>query len=216
MSCAAHVDIPSADNGGQVMCGRYAFDDSKEIFETRKLIEEIASKLGSAAASRVKTGEIFPSEMAAVVAQNADGCSADAMTWGYPISNTKRLLINARCETVQQKSLFASSLKNQKCLIPCTGFYEWQTASGSKRKYLIRPEGERFFYLAGLFRRYGQNGRFVILTAPAHTSMKDIHDRMPLIVLPGQQSLWLAQTEDMLNQMRQIYAQIKSLEKVPA
>jgi putative SOS response-associated peptidase YedK len=212
---AARVDIPSADNGGG-MCGRYAFDDSKEIYKTRKLIEEIASKIGSDAASRVKTGEIFPSETAAVVAQKSDGDSVSVMTWGYPLSNAKRLLINARCETVQQKPLFASSLKNQKCLIPCTGFYEWQAQDGHKKKYLIRPDGRKFFYLAGLYQRFEQSERFVILTAPAHQSMRDVHERMPLIVLPEHQSLWLTEMNDTLGQMRKIYAKIKCLEKNPA
>ncbi len=198
------------------MCGRYAFDDSKEIYEVRKLIEEIASRIGNAAASRVKTGEIFPSETAAVVVQSLDGYCADTMAWGYPMKDSKRLLINARCETAQQKPLFASSLKQQKCLIPCTGFYEWQATADGKKKYLICPDRQPFFYLAGLYRCYGQSARFVILTAPAHASMRDIHDRMPLIVLPAHQNMWLSETEDTLGQMRKIYAQITHLERKPA
>ena len=55
------------------MCGRYAFDDIEEIFEVRTLLEEAAANLGGEKASQIKTGEVFPSETAAVIAQGR-GC----------------------------------------------------------------------------------------------------------------------------------------------
>jgi putative SOS response-associated peptidase YedK len=79
--------------------------------------------------------------------------------------------------------------------VPCTGFYEWKAEGKRNQKLLIRPEGERFFYLAGLFSRFFAEGRagehFVIVTAPANEAMKAIHPRMPLIVSAGDAGLWL-------------------------
>ena len=180
------------------MCGRYAFDDFEEIYEARKILEDISEKLGEDAASGVKTGEIFPSENAAVVAQTKTGRRAYPMPWGYPFG--KRLIINARSETMLEKPMFQKSVLHQKCLVPCTGFYEWSVRGGKKQKFLIRPEGERFFYLAGLYRPFYENKKqkypFVVITAPASDYMKDIHQRMPLMVPVGCKDAWLSGDAD--------------------
>ena len=191
------------------MCGRYAFDDSKEIFEARKIIEKLADNINGC---RVKTGDVYPSETAAVLAQTPDGYQAEAMAWGYPMSGSKRYIINARCETVHEKPMFAGSLKESRCLLPCTGFYEWQTLDAHKKKYLIRPAGMQFFYLAGLYRKYREGWRFVILTAPANRHMKDIHERMPLIVPKDSAGVWFAPAPDSLALMRRIYAMTDMLD----
>ncbi len=175
------------------MCGRYAFSDIDEIYEARRILEEVAKRLGDDPAAVVKTGEVFPSERAAVVAQRPGGAISDAMNWGYPVGG--KLLINARSETVAEKPLFAQSLNGGRCLVPCTGFFEWKTEGKRKTKFLIRPEGARFFYLAGLYGRFADKGKagehFVIITAPANADMQQIHHRMPLIVPKAASELWL-------------------------
>ena len=175
------------------MCGRYAFSDIDEIYEARRILEEVAQRLGDEQAAAVKTGEVFPTEQAVVVAQRPEGARAEAMRWGYPLSG--KLLINARSETITEKPLFARSLGGGRCLVPCTGFFEWKTEGKQKQKYLIRPKGARFFYLAGLYSRFFENGReserFVIITAPAIEAMAEVHPRMPLIVPKDLSGLWL-------------------------
>lgn len=176
------------------MCGRYAFSDINEIYEARKILEEIASRLGDEQAAAVKTGEVFPTERAAVVVRRTDGEIADVMQWGYPING--KLLINARSETIFEKPLFSKNLAGGRCLVPCTGFYEWNGEGKNKHKFLIRPEGLRFFYLAALFSRFYTQGRagehFVIVTAPANEAMRPIHSRMPLVLPAGDTGLWLS------------------------
>ena len=93
------------------MCGRYAFDDIEEIFEVRTILEEAAASLGSDKASKIKTGEVFPSETAAVIAQ---GRGAAAMAWGYPLHSTSRIIINARSETIFEKPMFKKSIAAKK------------------------------------------------------------------------------------------------------
>lgn len=178
------------------MCGRYAFDDIKDIYEARKILEEIASRLGEDAAAGVKTGEVFPSESAAVIAQTSpQGYSADVMPWGYPMSGSKRLIINARSESLFSSGMFSKSVTQKKCLIPCTGFYEWKSEGKTKQKYIICPEESGLFYLAGLYNSFAfageYNNRFVIITAPANEAMKEIHERMPLIVPACCAEQWL-------------------------
>jgi putative SOS response-associated peptidase YedK len=177
------------------MCGRYAFDDIKDIFEARSIIEDIASRLGEDTAQSVKTGEVFPGDSAAVLAQRKGGCEAGIMSWGFPKAQSKQLIINARSETVFNINIFRQSVPERKCLIPCTGFYEWKSDGKRKIKHIIRPQGESFFYLAGLYGYFFTAGekrnRFVILTAAANAQMQEIHHRMPLIVPKEYAERWL-------------------------
>ena len=196
------------------MCGRYAFDDIEEIFEVRTILEELAENVGSDKASGVKTGEVFPSETAAVIAQ---GRGASAMAWGYPLHSTSRLIINARSETLFDKPMFKKSIASNRCLVPCTGFFEWSKSSGAKHKFKIYPAGEKFFYLAGLYGSFSKDGavqeRFVIITAPANEDMKPIHERMPLMVLRDDKNSWLgADTVD----IEALYKRITKLDKIAA
>jgi putative SOS response-associated peptidase YedK len=129
------------------MCGRYSFDDIHDIFEARSIIEDIASRLGNDAAESVKTGDVCPNDAAAVLAQKGADHETGIMSWGFPKSQTKQLIINARSETIFDLNLFRRSIYDKKCLIPCTGFYEWKSIEKNKIKYIIRPEGQKFFIL---------------------------------------------------------------------
>ena len=193
------------------MCGRYAFDDIEEIFEVRTLLEEAAANIGSEKASQIKTGEVFPGETAAVVAQ---GRGLAAMAWGYPLHGTSKLIINARSETLFEKPMFKKNLSSNRCLVPCTGFFEWSSSQGKKHKFKIYPEGEKFFYLAGLYSSFHKDGaaqeRFVIITAPANESMKPIHERMPLMLRSDDKEAWLGSKTD----IEAIYNGITKLDKI--
>lgn len=195
------------------MCGRYAFYDPREIFEIRMILEEIAEIFDAQTAARIKQGDVFPSETAAVLAQTPKGFRPYPMEWGYPMKGANRRVINARTETAGEKPMFAGSLLGQKCAVPCTGFYEWQKADGKNTKYLITLKGTPFFYLGGLYNRFAAGekafaNRFVILTTPADRQMRAIHSRMPLLIPPDQKELWLTQRQD-------IPALIERLEKAP-
>lgn len=178
------------------MCGRYAFDDIKDIYEARKILEEISSRLGSGVSDTVKNGEVFPGDCAALLLQSENGCVADAVTWGYPMSEKKSIIINARSESVFSVNMFNRSLKQKKCLIPCTGFFEWKAEGNRKIKYRISLEGKKLFYLAGLYDTFLINNeykkRFVILTAAANSTLKDIHERMPIAFSEDEKGQWLS------------------------
>ena len=194
------------------MCGRYAFDDMDEIYEVRALLQEIASKIGSGAAARVKTGEVFPTDAAAVLTRTESGIGPKVMCWGYPLTGTKRSVINARSESMSERPLFR---KSKKCLIPCTGFYEWEKHENGKTKYLITTLASRFFYLAGLYDSFTSKGvttdRFVIVTAPACEHMQKIHCRMPLIVPKGKTEAWLGEYADNAKRIQNISAMTGAL-----
>jgi putative SOS response-associated peptidase YedK len=106
-------------------------------------------------------------------------------------------LINARAETVAEKPSFRSALKQRRCLIPASGFYEWQKqGTGGKQPYFISPREGELFSFAGLWERWHDpEGEEVetctILTTTANDLMKPIHDRMPVILDPTTEGQWL-------------------------
>ena len=148
------------------MCGRYQFT-AEQCEEIRQIAEAIQRKYGAGAWT---PGEIRPSNHAPVLLDGAGGPVPKLMKWGYQLPGT--LVINARAETAAEKPLFRDSVRSRRCLIPSTGFYEWD---GQKRKYLFTLPREGALYMA----------------AP-NASMRPIHDRMPLILTGEQRQRWLA------------------------
>jgi putative SOS response-associated peptidase YedK len=166
------------------MCGRYNFtvEQSDEVIE---ILEQLNAKIHGKA---VKTGEIYPTNLAPILVEEERKVSPVPAIWGYPKFNDKGVIINARVESAPEKKTFRDSLLNRRCIIPSTGFYEWD---GSKRKYLFRLEDTTALYMAGLFTFYNEEMRYVILTTGANASIKDVHDRMPLVIPKDEIKTWI-------------------------
>ena len=168
------------------MCGRYQFT-AEQCEEIRQIAEAIQRKYGAGAWT---PGEIRPSNHAPVLLDGAGGPVPKLMKWGYQLPGT--LVINARAETAAEKPLFRDSVRSRRCLIPSTGFYEWD---GQKRKYLFTLPREGALYMAGLYDRRGSEECYCILTTAPNASMRPIHDRMPLILTGEQRQRWLADAD---------------------
>ena len=168
------------------MCGRYFIDDdSKEI---KAIIEKIKNKEG------LKTsGEIFPGDIVPVICNNRN-LEADSfkMKWGYSINKTT--IINAKCETIYQKKLFIDGIKNRRCVIPASNYYEWE--GNKKNKYSIKSKNDNVIYLAGIYRIENSIPVFSIITRCADENISFIHERMPLIIRKDDISRWLDNTSD--------------------
>lgn len=182
------------------MCGRYAFFDEQEVYEARKILEDIAASFGKETADQIKTGEIFPTEKAATVCQNEDSPIAKPLGWGFLLPGNKAPIINARIESLFEKPFFLRNIAHKKCLIPANAFYEWERQGTIKIKHSIRLQCEPFFYMCGLYAPFIVNGqtqeRFVIITQPANAQMRLIHERMPLILPMGLKDAWLHETKN--------------------
>lgn len=179
------------------MCGRYNFtvEQSEEVIE---ILEKLNAKFQG---KEYKTGEIYPTNLAPVLVNDNEEVSPVLSAWGFPKYDDKGVIINARAESAFEKKTFRDSLVNRRCIIPSTGFYEWD---GSKRKFLFRLEGTNALYMAGLYTYYRDELRFVILTTEANDSMKDIHNRMPLIIPKQEINTWILEpsaTNDLLHRV---------------
>lgn len=105
--------------------------------------------------------------------------------------------INAVSETAAEKPMFRESIKYRRCLMPADGFYEWkQMGPKNKQAYNIGMKDDGLFAFAGLWDRWeSPDGKTIesctILTTEANVLLKDIHERMPVILSPDDYDLWL-------------------------
>lgn len=189
------------------MCGRYAFFTDRELQEIDEIIEKISDDIQR---DKMKTGEIFPTNVAPVLVPQHEIITPKLMVWGFPNFRNKGVIINARAETVKDKNLFGSSLRARRCVIPSTGFYEWDA---EKKKFIFNTPDSQMLYMAGIYNQFEGENRFVILTTEANSSMADVHNRMPIVVPKEQIDDWIMD----INQVDNIlFGRHPSLRKDPA
>lgn len=148
----------------KIMCGRYYV--SANDTNMKKYADKLSLDL---------TGDIFPSMKAPVITKNGVVCGI----WGWKnVLKGKRLLINARAETAYKLPVFAQRFANERCLVPCNGFYEWDA---DKRKYLFVPQNGKTLYLCGIARFTDEICEYTVLTKAATPPVDRFHDRIPVI-----------------------------------
>ena len=164
------------------MCGRYYIGP------------EVGEKL------QVPPGEVFPGQMAPVILRGDVGETIALMKWGFPRIGGGGLVINSRSEKADVTNMFRRAVRERRCLIPMTGFYEWRrspSGSKSKEKFAFQradaPEG--MMYLAGMWGSFGKGEDgftgFVLLTQDADEQMQPYHHRMPVILEGESRRHWL-------------------------
>lgn len=163
--------------------------------EIRKVVQEVDRR------TRKETsyGDIHPADLAPVIEKSDHGLTLNTCRWGYPLSQGKNLVVNARAESVLEKPSFRNGILYHRLLIPASGFYEWNRL---KEKSTFTRRDMPVLYMAGFCDWFENERRFVILTTAANESMIKVHDRMPLILEKGQLTDWFnnAKMETLLRQ----------------
>jgi putative SOS response-associated peptidase YedK len=180
------------------MCGRYSLKETpKKLAEHFHLAEE-----GEFSPSY----NIAPSLAICTITADKDGARRlSKKRWGLIPAWAKDATIgnklsNARGETVAEKPSFRSAFKARRCIIPASGFYEWQAANGVKQPwYMTLRSGEPMAF-AGIWETWQQDGAepietCCIITTAGNELMQPIHDRMPVILNPDSWEQWLSTTE---------------------
>ena len=149
------------------------------------------------------SGELRPTDVAAVLAPNKDGrMAAFPMLWGFSHEATDAPIVNCRLETADQKEMWKDSWFRRRCVIPSSWYFEWEhfrSPDGKKKKvgdkYLIQPKGAVSTLLAGLYRIEERNGVncpvFAVITRDATAELRSIHDRMPVILSREDVESWI-------------------------
>jgi len=115
-------------------------------------------------------------------------------SWGIKPSWAKKLLINAQAESVADKPTFRKAFANHRCVVPCSGWYEWSSTQGNgKQKYLFGFENQEPIYMAGIWYTSVDEKppQLVTLTTTPIESCKPYHHRMPLLIPVSAVEDWL-------------------------
>lgn len=153
------------------MCGRYGlYATAEELREMFRFLQSVLPEKATPLELPFESYNITPGEQILVF-----GPEPVRLHWGLKPSWAKRLLINARAETIAAKPTFRHAMR---CLIPASGFYEWKKTGQGKHPCFIHRPDSRPFAFAGLC----EAGECAIVTTAANDLMRPIHDRMPVIV----------------------------------
>ncbi len=176
------------------MCGRYAYRasdfDYPGMFGTRPG-EELADRYN-----------VAPTQPMPIVRATEDGSREVAVVrwglvpaWVKDPAGLKLSLFNARAEGVAEKPSFRAAFRSRRCLVPVSGFYEWQKVDGAKQPWFItRADGKPTFF-AGLWESWGKGEERLesgtIITTGPNAEMAGLHHRMPVVLEEDEFDVWL-------------------------
>lgn len=190
------------------MCGRYTI--TQDLNELEKLIRFICRF-----ADFKPRYNLAPRQQAPVLVWENNAVVLKPMRWGLipswsPDEKMGDKLINARAETLTEKTSFKKPFAKQRCLIPADGFYEWQTTPHGKVPFRFTRKDGGFFCMAGLWERWTRKPKteelalgdaeplasqvvesFTVITTTPNPMVAAVHDRMPVILGPEHYRWWL-------------------------
>jgi putative SOS response-associated peptidase YedK len=176
------------------MCGRYTLATPVE-----RLAEEFGFENSSV--DLPPNYNVAPTQGVAAVLEEGGQRRLEVLRWGLipPWADDPQIgsrMINARAETAPEKPSFRRAFRDQRCLIPADGFYEWKRTNGSKQPYYIHMKEGRPFAFAGLWESWkDEDGPEIrsctILTTRPNALAGEIHDRMPVILAADTYDVWL-------------------------
>ncbi|NIK75705.1 putative SOS response-associated peptidase YedK [Paenibacillus castaneae] len=177
------------------MCGRYTLTVTLEELMVRYMIEETTVPF-----HRPKYN-VAPSQQVLAIINDGQSNRLGELKWGLipPWADDPKIgfqMLNARSETAASKPAFQNPLRRKRCIIPADGFYEWKTTANGKQPMRIVLKSRALFSLAGLYESWispegSKINSCTILTTTPNELIAPIHDRMPVILRPEDEQLWL-------------------------
>ena len=181
------------------MCGRSSLTKTEKELEERFNATFYSDELERY--NPLPNFNVAPTHVMPVI-KNADPEHFRPLRWGLIPFWAKDIrigykMINARIETVMDKSAFKQAIQKRRCIVPFDGFYEWKKISKKeKQPYRIVTTNTEIFSIAGLWEIWkSPEGEmiesFTLITQPPNKLLESIHDRMPAVLLPEEEKLWL-------------------------
>lgn len=141
---------------------------------------------------------LCPTQAVPVVTSDG-GRRLRSMRWGllpawYKTPTDGPLIINARSDTVADKPAFREAIRQRRCILLASGFYEWSAGLGKERLpwHITRADGAPLA-LGALWSAWGDMATCAVVTLEAGPNLRPIHDREPLILAPEDWPLWLGE-----------------------
>lgn len=176
------------------MCGRYNLNLNQDFYHRFGVVNQLSSF--------PKNIEVSPGLVEPVIIKQEGLTLAWPMKWGLipfwaKTRGVGNKMFNVRAESLTTKIGFRKSFQTKRCLVPSNGFYEWKTENGKKIPYFIEVKDRPLFAFAGIYDQWEESvsGRevysFAIITTEPNFDIKPIHGRMPVILRPEQEKVWL-------------------------
>lgn len=197
--------------GDERMCGRFTQKSERKIISLEFYIKDFLSDV-------LVNYNVAPSQDAGVIVRD-NVYRYVRYRWGLVPFWSKdpkigNRMINARSETVAEKPSFRNAFAKRRCLVPADGFYEWKKENEYKTPYYIYHATGKPMSFAGLWESWtpqaepkGQQPEadlfssgeekppplhtFTIITTGANEKLKELHDRMPVVITPEMRDVWL-------------------------
>ena len=178
------------------MCGRYSLTARQEElarkFLVKNLPEDLRPRFNIAPSQAVTAIRVSKSSGERV----ATDCHWGLVPFWAKDRKSGYKMINARSETAARRPAYRAAMRFRRCLIPATGFYEWQRLGAYKQPvYFHHPEGETLAF-AGLWEQWkepagGSLLSCTILTTTPNEVTAPVHNRMPVIIGEHDFDWWL-------------------------
>ena len=194
------------------MCGRFAFyspaEAAAELFGFEPPFETDESRDGLGRAKQdARAGpryNIAPTELIPVVRRaRPEGREFVMLRWGLVPYWAKEpsignRMINARAETLADKPAYRKAYEKRRCLVLADGFYEWRKEASGKSPWFISLVSGEPFAFAGLWEAWIDRSSgerletATIVTTAATGFLRELHDRMPVVLQPETAGAWLS------------------------
>lgn len=187
------------------MCGRYYIEiDNDELEDICKQAQQNIQHETEQLSFNMTSGEVFPTNIVPIRTGDKE---YKPMKWGFTAYDGK-LIINARSETALEKPTFKQPMTEKRCLIPASGYFEWKKQGSTKEKYSFYLSDSKLMYIAGCYRQEAGNpiSSFVILTKAASPALREIHERMPVIIPESRIHDWLYASPNVMKEAVNILA----------
>lgn len=176
------------------MCGRYNLNLNQNFYNQFGVVNKLPSF--------PQNIQVAPGQVEPVIVKQEGLTLAWTMKWGLiPFwakdKGVGNKMFNVRSESLTTKIGFRKSFQTKRCLVPSNGFYEWKTENGVKTPYFIEVKNRPLFAFAGIYDLWEEpvSGRevysYAIITTQPNSVIKPLHNRMPVILRPEQEKVWL-------------------------
>ncbi|WP_405117841.1 SOS response-associated peptidase [Paenibacillus sp. FSL H8-0317] len=182
------------------MCGRFTLTDPLDAIMDRyyaSIADGFEYKPNYNAA---------PMQYIPTIIGSKDGNRLGSLRWGLvPVwakdDKIGNKMINARSETLAEKPAFKRLVGSKRCIVPCSGFFEWRKEGTAKTPMRILMKDNSIFSLAGLYDTWtdpdgNKLSTCTIITTEPNSLMEDIHNRMPVILRPEDEAEWLGRDNE--------------------
>lgn len=180
------------------MCGRYA---------SARSVEDLASTFGISAAPAdtvpAPDWNVAPTKHVAAILKDDGRRRLTTLRWGLVAgrgaggAGRRRMLFNARVETITEKPTFRDAVRSRRCLLPADGWYEWaRLPDGRKVPHFLSAADGSVLALAGVWVEDADpEGRpcraTAIVTTDAPADLRHVHDRSPVVLGAESWARWL-------------------------